>query len=205
MPIVYPLFMPQTPGVESVSLTAANSVGVSRSVFTYKTFIHQHAGASWAAKVNLPTMQREKADEWKAWLLSLKGQVGTFWLGDPLSQTPRGNAVGSPVVDGAGQLAGASTLATTGWSASTTGVLKGGDYIQVGQRLFTVLTNTDSDVNGDATIDIWPTLRESPANGETVITEGTVGLFRLARNIFEVYESRDSKFFSMSFEAVEAL
>jgi hypothetical protein len=40
----------------------------------------------------------------------------------------------------------------------------------------------NSDANGDATIQIWPSLREAPAAGDPVVLKQPRGLFRLAKN-----------------------
>jgi hypothetical protein len=60
-----------------------------------------------------------------------------------------------------------------------TGALLPGDYVQIGYRLYMILEQQDS---GTASVGIWPSLREALAGGETVITQNTVGLFRLASN-----------------------
>lgn len=89
---------------------------------------------------------------------------------------------GTPVVSGAGQTGEA--LDTSGWTASQNGVLKAGDLIQLGSggstRLHRVLADVDSDASGLATIDIWPRLRASPADGSTVVTANAAGLWRLS-------------------------
>jgi hypothetical protein len=44
------------------------------------------------------------------------------------------------------------------------------------------LTDTNSDGGGVVYVDIWPFLRESPANGTPIITDTPVGQFRLMSN-----------------------
>lgn len=204
MAISYPLDPPTSPGVESVTFKAAVSVGVGRSPFTFKTFVHRHAGQVWGASVSLPALTRAQADEWEAWLLSLNGQAGTFWLGDPTRKSPRGAALGVPSTENPNPL-GQQALNTIGWTASTAGILVAGDFIQVGQRLYRVLKDVPSDINGRAQLDIFPSLRESPANGTTVVTQSPRGLFRLASNVYDIFRTRESKFYEVSFEAVEAI
>lgn len=90
MALTYPLSTPTTIGIESIELRAANAVAVSQSPFTYKQQVISHGGQKWEASVNIPSVRRDKAAEWKAMLVGLKGQVGTFLLGDPDYTTPQG-------------------------------------------------------------------------------------------------------------------
>ena len=90
MAIAYPLDTPTTIGIESIELRAVNAVATSQSPFTYKQQIVSHTGQKWEASVTIPSVRRDKAAEWKAMLVALKGQTGTFLLGDPDYVTPRG-------------------------------------------------------------------------------------------------------------------
>ena len=139
-------------------------------------------------------------------LTSLNGKQGTFLLGDPLGATPRGSASGSPVVDGANQ--SGLTLDTRGWTANATGVLLPGDYIQIGTgsgaRLYKAMTQVDADGSGHATIDIWPNLRDSPTDGQSLILNDTVGQFRLTSNRTP-WTIRPPGFYDIRFKAKEAI
>jgi hypothetical protein len=75
-----------------------------------------------------------------------------------------------------------ASLATNGWAVSQTGVLLPGDKFQVGYRLYRVCEAVNSDESGNATIQVWPSLRETPDNGTPLILVNPVGLFRLASN-----------------------
>ena len=92
MAITYPLSIPTTIGIENIELRAVNAVATSQSPFTYKQQIVQHTGQRWEASITIPPVKRDLAEEWVAFLLSLKGPTGTFLLGDPLGATPRGTA-----------------------------------------------------------------------------------------------------------------
>ena len=208
MAITYPLDLPTVKGIRAIRLTAKNSVGVSTSPFSYTQQVYKHQGQRWQAEVQLPSMTRAEAEEWFSFLVKLNGQYGTFLLGDPHS-APRGSAAttpGTPVVNGASQTGG--TLAIDGLPASATGYLKAGDYIQVGSgaaaKLHKVLNNVDSNASGEATLDIWPDLRSSPADDETVVISDAVGTFRLAANEIGV-DINEIEHFGIVFAAVEAL
>jgi hypothetical protein len=188
---------------------AKNIAGMSRSAFSGSLQSYLWPGEWWEADVTLPQMTRADAEYWIAFLVSLRGVSGTLLLWDPAGKSPQGNPLGSPQVSGANQLG--IQLVTTGWTASTTGLLLPGDYIQLGPstavpnpRLYKVLTQTNSDNNGNATLDIFPRLRESPANGDSIATSNCVGTFRLAKNDAE-WDIDAARIYGISFQTLEAI
>ena len=131
-------------------------------------------------------MNRANAEKWFSMLVALRGQLGTFLAGDDqCATTPQGVATGTPLVNGA-QGSMSNTLATKGWTHNVTGILLAGDYIQLGtgtaQRLYKVLTDADSDSSGNATFDIFPTLREGVTDSQPLTIQNCMGTFRLAQN-----------------------
>lgn len=202
MSISYPLTLPSSP-IARISMSAATAVSISRSPFSYVSQVQQFAGQLWFADVTLAPMNRASAESWISFLLKLNGREGTFLLGDPSKATPRGSVPGTPLVKGAGQTG--QTLLTDGWTTSQTGVLKAGDMIQIGQRIYSVLVDADSNGSGESTLDIWPRLRESPSDNATIITSSCVGLFRLANNSNTIYNANADLNYTISFSAEEAL
>jgi len=209
MAISYPLSLPSHTGIQSITFRMVNTVGISQSPFTYAQQAVAHAGQRWEVDVTLPPMKRADAEQWVAWLASLRGQLGTFTLGDPIGTTPRGSAAttaGTPVVNGASQTG--NELAIDGLPTSATGYLKAGDYIQLGtgtgSQLYKVLDDVDTNASGEATLTIWPDLRSSPADGATVVVSDAVGLFRISTSTTD-WNVNNSGFYSMTFGAVEAL
>lgn len=194
MALSYPLATPTTIGIESIELRAVNAVAVSQSPFTYKQQIVSHGGQKWEASVNIPSVHRDKAAEWKAMLVGLKGQVGTFLLGDPDYATPQGT-VSSCVLSGN---VGEDTA-----SVVMTGTLKAGDYIQLGSGASSKLHQVLLDQDGDGTIEIWPSLR-SDYTSSTVVFNSPKGVFRLATNMTS-WSINNASIYGISFEAVEAV
>ncbi len=209
MAITYPLSTPSVTGIRQVTFRAVNAVGVSRSPFTFKEQVFAHSGKRWEADITLPTMQAESAEQWVAFLLSLKGQRGTFLLGDPVGATAKGSAstaAGTPVVNGATQTG--DTLDIDGCPASATGYLKAGDYIQLGtgnsSRLYKVLSDVDTDGSGQATLDIWPNIINAPTDGATVIVSDAKGAFRLASNSSQ-WSINELQLYGITFGAIQAV
>lgn len=209
MAISYPLATPTNKTIADINLIARNVVGVSTSPFSFKQQVYQYQGQRWEADITLPPMNRDDAEQWVSFLMKLYGQKGTFLLGDPLGGTARGSAstaAGTPVVNGASQTGG--TLAIDGLPASATGYLKAGDYIQLGSgataQLYKVLNDADSNGSGQTTLDIWPNLRSSPADGSTVVVSNAKGVFRLGSNE-TIWNINKLSLYGIVFGAVESL
>lgn len=205
MAISYPLSLPTHTGLAQIELRAQNAVAKSRSPFTFASQSHAYAGQMWAADVSLPPMHRADAEQWVAWLLSLRGQLGSFLLGDPLGATSRGLASTFPanpvITDQTG-----GTIAVTGASTSKAGWLLAGDYIQVGSgstaTLHKVLQDADTDASGNVTLEIWPHIRGTRSGSISV--SGAQGRFELDTNMTS-WSINNASIYGISFSAMEAV
>lgn len=205
MAYTYPLTFPNI-GIRSVNIRAQSVVGVSKSPFTGQQQVYKHQGQWWEMEVTMPPMKRDEAEQVAAFLLKMNGQYGTFLLGDKANTAPRGVGTGTPLVNGASQTG--DQLLTDGWTTSTTGILKAGDWIQLGTgsatRLYKVLDDVDSDGLGEATINIWPNLRQSPADNAEVFISSPKGQWRLAANDTN-FSIDEASVYGITFACVEAL
>jgi len=206
MAISYPLDFPTITGVDSIKMMASDIVGMNISPFSGAQQVYRYTGQFWSADIALPPMKREKAEYWISFFLKLNGSYGTFLMGDPLGATARGVATGTPVINGASQTGG--SLVTDGWTPGTTGILKAGDYIQLGSgatsRLHKVLDDVDSDGSGNATLQIWPDLRESPSDNATITVTNPKGVFRLT-STQAAFDINRMGIYGVTFGAQEAL
>jgi hypothetical protein len=206
MAISYPLALPTHTGIRSIELRAGNAVAYSRSPFTFAGQAFAYAGQMWQADVTLPPMKRADAEQWLAWLVSLRGSLGTFLLGDPLGCVARGVATGTPLIKGGSQTGG--TINIDGATAGVTGWLKAGDYVQIGSggtaRLHKVLQDTNSDGSGNVTLELWPHVRTAPADNAAVTVSSAKGLFRLASNE-QAWSINEASIYGITFSAMEAV
>ena len=193
MAISYPLSVPTTIGLAQVEFTASNAVALSQSPFTYDSQVHAYPGQSWSVSVTLPALNRAFMEPWVAFLLSLRGQYGTFLMGDPNGKTPRGTAT-SATVSGS---SGSSSL-----TISMSGTLLAGDYIQLGTGSNATLHKVLADRTGSGTLEIWPALRRTYA-GSAILTNA-VGRFRLASNQSS-WSITESCKYGISFNCIEAI
>jgi len=205
----YPLALPTVRDTDAIQITTRDAVAVSESPISFSQQAVRHPGQAWGAHVNLPPMNRDEAEVWVSFLLRLRGQYGTFTMGDPTGATSRGIASwwpGTPVVKGASQTGG--SLIIDGAPAGQTAYLMSGDYIQLGSgavsRLHKVLEDADSDSTGTVTLNIWPDLRTSPADNATVVVKNAVGVFRRAENT-QAWDISTAVTFGINFAAEEAL
>ena len=194
MAISYPLSTPTSIGIESIELRAVNAVATSQSPFTYKQQIISHGGQKWEASISIPPVHRDKAAPWKAMLVALKGQVGTFLLGDPDYATPQGT-VSSCVITGN---AGDDTVEVV-----MTGTLIAGDYIQLGSGSSSRLHQVLLDQSGSGDLEIWPALRANYTSS-VAIFNSPKGVFRLSGNVTS-WSINNSSTYGISFEAVESI
>lgn len=206
MAITYPLTPPSTQREVDLSITARNVIAVSESPFTLSQQVQAHPGEAWALALTLPPMERDDAEEWVAFLCALRGRLGTFLLGPYHGVSARGVATGTPLVAGGGQTG--AELDTDGWTPSTAGILKKGDFIQLGTgadaHLHKLLEDADSDGAGASTLSIWPSLRTSPTDNAPVVVSSPVGLWRLTTNSVS-WSVNVAQVFGLAIDAVEVL
>lgn len=206
MTITYPLAMPATPVFKALRFRARSRVAVSPDPFVGTSQAYAWPGQWWEGDAELPPMTRAEAEEWISFRLMLNGREGVFHIGDPLGATPRGLALGTPLVDGANAIR-SRTLATKGWTAGQTGILLAGDWVQVGtgltRRLYKNLQDVNSDGSGKAVLDIYPFLREALSDDAAITVLDTKGSFRMADNVTEWYIA-EAEEYGLAFSFMEA-
>jgi hypothetical protein len=178
----------------SIELRAVNAVAVSSSPFTYKQQVQVYDGQRWEADVTLPPMNRDDAEAWVSFLLSLRGRAGSFLLYDPAAQNIRGTAT-SVTISG---LTGQDEVDVT-----ANGTIKAGDYIQLGSASDATLHKVLQNYNGTGKLDIWPKLRKDRQSVSATIVKAS-GHFRLASNETS-WSVNDASFYGISFSAIEVI
>lgn len=194
MAIVYPLTLPSHTGVRSIELRAINAVAYSASPFTFAGQAHAYSGQMWLADITLPAMRIADAETWLGFLLSLKGQYGTFLLGNPTCTAPRGTATSATVSGSAG---------SGSVSVTMSGTLLAGDYIQLGSGSDATLHKVLQDQSGSGTLEIWPSLRKARSSVSVTLTNAK-GLFRLSSNE-QAWSVTEASTYGITFSAREAI
>ncbi len=194
MAISYPLTIPTNIGMSSIELRAVNTTAVSVSPFTYKQQTYSYDGEKWEADITLPPMNRDDAESWVSFLMSLRGKSGSFLLYDPSAKNIRGTSTSVVVTGNTGESSVDVTM---------NGTLKAGDYIQLGTSSDATLHKVLVDQSGDGTLEIWPKLRKDRSSVTAVIVNAS-GVFRLASNETS-WSVNDASFFGISFGATEVI
>jgi hypothetical protein len=199
MSITYPLSTPTSIGIAEITLRARNAVAISESPFSFNQQIVRHAGQRWEADVSLPPVRKDLLAPWLSMLIALRGQFGTFLLGDPDFTEPQGTATGGTISGAAG--AETVTVSLTGPEASDT--LLAGDYIQVGSGSSARLHRVLQDRVGSGSMEIWPALRATYTSASLTLTNPQ-GVFRLAAPATE-WSINSNNAYGISFSAVEVI
>lgn len=197
---------PAHPGPASVEIGMNDVVAVVTSPFTRQEQAQTWPGGDyWDATVTLPPMLAVTAAPWRGFLAELRGRGNVLQIFDPSAMKPGAGAVGAPVVHttGGNNLPMTTTLTTTGWTASMAKVLKRGQQFQVGYRLYMACEDVDADSGGNASVSVWPSLRETPADATAIVLALPQGLFRLSSNRRAV-EWSPGRLTTLSFKCVEA-
>jgi hypothetical protein len=188
--------LPANVGLSDITFSMEDTVAVVDSPYVPSQIQTQTwPGADrWGFQAMLPKMTQWDAAQWIAFLAALRGRANVFQLGNPVRTKPAGAAKGTPLVDGTisgGNATSATTLDTKGWTPNIYRQLLAGDYMQIGYRFYMCVANVNSDANGKAQISIWPSLRETPADGAPIILANPVGVFRLANNLRNFHTTVD--------------
>jgi len=136
----------------------------------------------WSASIAIPTVLKDLAEPWVAFLISLRGQYGTFLLGDPNHASPQGTASSATITGSTGDRS---------VTVSMTGTLKAGDYFQLGSGSSARLHKVLVDQSGGGTLEIWPAQTPRVYSG-SLITKQTGLLETLAPTVFNLKQWRTS-------------
>lgn len=149
-----------------------------------------NTASMWLVEFSWPPMTLASAEILSAWLLSLKGQVGSF------RYAPR-QAFASSLTGRTLALPGYAyndTISVAGWAANASSTLRAGQFVQVANQLLRITTaNSVADASGRVTIGFEPSLRVNVAQGAPVTFVAPKGLFRLAGSETPTYTLNSDK------------
>lgn len=133
--------------------------------------------AQWALEWTWPAMRHADAEAIMAWLLSLKGQAGSF------RYSPRGSRA-SNLTGKTLALPGYAyndTISVKGWAANQATSLRLGQWLTIGTQLLRIVeAGAFADANGAVTITVSPFLRTTFAAGTEINFTAPYGVFSLA-------------------------
>lgn len=171
----YPIeFSSSSPRTERLVLNRRQSA--SESPHTYAVQVVNTA-SQWVLEWTWPPLRLAEAETVMAWLISLRGQIGTFRYRPRQSRT---STLTGRTLAAVG-FAYNAAISVGGWGAGAASQLRPGQFFQVGDQLLRIVeAPTNADGSGRVTISFEPELRRNMASGSPVNFVNPAGLFRLA-------------------------
>jgi hypothetical protein len=138
-------------------------------------------GARWEATFSWTTLSEADWHQLAAWWNQM-AQANYRCALPNYAYQALGSLAGTPLVNGAAQTG--STLATKGWTASASGVLKAGDMFQITDgtkhQLVMVTADANADGLGHSSVSITPPLRISPTDASALVVANPTARFMLS-------------------------
>ena len=184
---------------------SSNRPNTTAYTLSGKRSVKQFAAQYFSFSVQLPPMNQGDFQAFYAFLVKQKGSFETFTFEYPLDNLGADKGETDILVNGALAI-GSTTIAMDGFNASTTGVLKAGDFIKFANdtKIYMVTADADSNASGQADISIEPPLQDAVVDNEAVTVNKPS--FKVALVQDDVLYSTDaSGFFSLSFDVREVL
>src|SRR5690348_13565663 len=92
---------PSTPSAPaSIEWNPQDTVGMTTNPFTLQQQTYDWQSSCFEGTAIMPPIDQDTALAWEAFLLGLRGTKNVFQMGDPLRTSPKGTALGTPVVNG---------------------------------------------------------------------------------------------------------
>jgi len=159
-------------------------------------------GDIWTGTLTFTNLKDAEARVMRAFITSLRGQSGRFYLVPP-SYTRAGIGTGTPLVKGVNQTG--SSVVTDGWTANQTAAVCAGDYITINDELKMVTVDGNTNSLGEVTISFVPPIRVSPADNEAISVVNPTGIFMLSDAKQARWQVQPTPIYAMSIAVEEAL
>lgn len=138
----------------------------------------------------------------RSFITSLRGEAGRFYLSPP-GYVRAGSGSGAPLIKGTAQT-GLSVI-TDGWTASQTGILLIGDYVEIGGELKEITADANSNSSGESALYFTPPIRVSPGDNTAVVVTNPKCKMKLVDNKQGKFPMQPGKIYAMSIAIEEAL
>lgn len=167
--------------LERVEMTWATKRNDSefRSIFGAQA--QEVAAPMWEVTLSSPMAPEYLSGGWKALLMQLRGRVNQIAMWDMARPVPVGNMRGDMILP-TGATQGDNTLSISTDASQSGKTLKQGDMLGVGtsttQQVVMVVTDAVADVDGNISITVEPSLRNSFSASAVVTWDKPKALFR---------------------------
>ena len=184
---------------------ASNRPNNTAYTLSGKRSVKQFSAQYFSFSVQMPPMNQADFQAFYAFLVKQQGSFQTFTFEYPLDNQGADKGETDILVNGALAI-GSTTIAMDGFNASTTGVLKAGDFIKFANdtKIYMVTADADSNASGEADISIEPPLQDAVVDNEAVTVNKPSFKVALVQDDL-LYSTDASGFFSLSFDVREVL
>lgn len=182
--------------IENMSVRLKSSTVITESRFGFQQQVQDFGGRRWEAEVSIRPLTHTEAMTFSAFLTSLGGVVGTFYLGNPLMTQSASTSI---TING-NQTINDSTVSMT--SANQGAAVPLGHHIEIDGHLHVALTAIPK--NATTTVTIEPPLRQTADDGDTVTVNAPRGTWRLADPEVDYKIGKDNLYY-YSLSCVEVL
>jgi hypothetical protein len=161
----------------SIAWKMESNHGFAESPFSGQTQAQRGQLERWSFVMSIRRLSRREAQVAQGFFMMLEGPFGVFRMPDPAARIPLGKATGTPILATAAA-PGDRTISVSGFTPNVPGILKAGDWIQLGDQLAKVRTDVASSATGTATISLWPKVMKTVPISTALIVRNATGLFR---------------------------
>lgn len=159
--------LPTTPSFSTLNLRSNDSTQTTRTT-NGRQISRSNDTQFWSFTASYPPMTRAQAGPIMAFIVSQRGQYGTFTVVLPEYGTTAGALTSQSVTVVNNENAGTKTIEVTSSGLTLTGALKAGDLIKFDHnKVYMVMSDVDFSA-GSATISIEPGLVAPVSTGATV-------------------------------------
>lgn len=160
-------------------------------------------GSIWSVRMNYRALKGEKLARIRAFLAELGGPSARCYVPLIDAKRPRGQASANARVNGSQQLG--RQISTHTWPANTVKLLLQGDYVQIGDHVYMVTRDVDSDAAGRAELQIAPALRTPAQHNQDVIVINPACIMRLKDDNQIAWRYSTSQYAALNIEFIEAI
>ena len=194
---------PTDPAFRALNFQNNRPVLINQSL-SGRRAVRQIGSQYFSFGVQMPPLTQDDASDIFAFLQQQKGGFETFTIQLPIQNRGADKSNTSVKVVGAHNTTD-NTISLDGFTVSTSNVLKANDLIKFGHsKIYTVLSNVNSDAGGAATITIEPNLVETLADNEVVVmNQPSFNVYLSSQEI--LYSTDISRFYSISFDVREVI
>ena len=195
---------PSTPKPFSIEVQSIEPTLVSVAS-NLRRQVRSRGGQRWGFKVTFPPMQRSDFDPIYAFSVKQRGQYETFTWTPAVIGVTRGESEEFPVVnEGSGLSVGSTSVSLDGMTASTSNILRAGDFFKFSghSKVYMATADMSSGGSGEGSLSFTPKLSTAVANNETLTINGVPFNVAFTKDV-STYTTDPTSLYSFEVDLIE--